>query len=297
MSARTWLVTGASSGIGLALVQQLLARGDRVAATVRSTSCTQALDELREPFGNALRVFELDLTDGERIAACMDEVFARMGRIDVLVSNAGSLLVGAAEELDPAQIRRQLDTNLLGPILLMRAALPHLRRQGGGHIVQVASEAGQTALPGTSLYNASKWGIEGFCESLSLEVAGFGIGVTIVEPGRAPTGLAEKADTARQLIDAYQRSAVGNLRRLIAMGRFRGQGDPQRFAQAIIAAAASDTPPRRLVLGSDSWRNITRALRTRLRDVQAQEETAAAADADQAAQAASALPGPGAGAV
>ncbi|UDM48875.1 SDR family oxidoreductase [Cupriavidus sp. MP-37] len=284
MSARTWFVTGASSGIGLALIQQLLARGDRVAATVRGASCTPELERLRERFGHALCIFGLDLTDGERIAPCVDQVFGSMGRIDVLASNAGAMLVGAAEEVEPAQIRRQLDTNLLGPILLIRAALPHLRRQGGGHIVQLSSEAGQTALPGTSLYSASKWGIEGFCESLALEVAGFGIAVTLVEPGRAPTRLDANADTARQWIDAYQRGAVGNLRRLVAMGRFSGRGDPQRFAQAIIAAAGSAAPPRRLVIGSDAWRNITRALRARLREVEAQQASAAAGDRDQAAQ-------------
>ena len=187
---RTWFITGTSTGIGRILTETLLARGDRVVATLRTAS---ALDELKAAAGERLHVVTLDVGRTDTIRGVVDDAFASMRsttpasmrQIDVVVSNAGYGLFGAAEELTSEQIRQQIDTNLIGSIEVIRAALPHLRAQGGGRILQISSEGGQIAYPGFSVYHATKWGIEGFCESVSQEVARFGIEFTLVEPGPA----------------------------------------------------------------------------------------------------------------
>lgn len=178
---RTWFITGISTGFGRVMTQKLLARGDRVAGTLRTIS---AADELKERFGDQLWLATLDLTDTNAIPSIVDAAWGALNRIDVVVSNAGYGLLGAAEEVTDAQIRHQIDTNLIGSIQLVRAALPHLRAQGGGRILQIASLGGQVTIPGSSVYHATKWGIEGFMETLAQEVAVFGIGCTIIEPGR-----------------------------------------------------------------------------------------------------------------
>jgi NAD(P)-dependent dehydrogenase (short-subunit alcohol dehydrogenase family) len=177
---RNWLITGTSSGFGRALTEQLLARGDRVVATLRKVD---ALNDLKAAHGDRLHVMALDVTDGNAIQRVVDAAFATLGRIDVVISNAGYGLLGAVEEVTDAQIRHQLDTNVLGSIRLARAALPHLRKQGGGRLMQLSSMGGHIAFPALSLYHTSKWAIEGFYESLAQEVASFNIQTTLVEPG------------------------------------------------------------------------------------------------------------------
>src|SRR5476651_166738 len=166
--AKTWFITGTSSGLGRQLTQTLLARGDRVAATLRRV---EVLDALRAQYGDRLWVAALDVSDTQAVRDVMDRAFAHWGQIDVVVSNAGYAVFGAAEEASDEQIRRQIDTNLVGSIQVIRAALPHLRRQGGGRILQVSSEGGQTAYANFSLYHATKWGIEGFVVAVAQEVA------------------------------------------------------------------------------------------------------------------------------
>lgn len=180
---KTWFITGASSGLGLEMTQQLLDKGHRVVATARRVG---ALTKLAQKYGGRLDIVELDLVEPRSIDSAVKGAFQRQDRIDVIVSNAGYGLFGAAEELANEEIDRQIATNLVGSIHLIRSALPHLRRQGGGRIVQVSSEGGQIAYPGFSLYHATKWGIEGFIEAVAQEVAPFGVDFIIAEPG--PTG-------------------------------------------------------------------------------------------------------------
>jgi NAD(P)-dependent dehydrogenase (short-subunit alcohol dehydrogenase family) len=184
MSQRTWFITGVSSGFGRELTDQLLKRGDRVVGTVRDTG---KVADLIDHYPETFRAEVLDVTDTPAIREVIERTFARLGRIDVIVSNAGYGLFGAAEELNDKQIDQMIATNLVGSIQLIRAALPHLRAQGGGRIIQISSYGGQVAFPGNSMYHATKWGIEGFVESVAQEVASFGIGMTIVEPGGART--------------------------------------------------------------------------------------------------------------
>lgn len=176
---QTWLITGTSSGFGRIMTEKLLERGDRVAATLRRQN---ALDDLREKYGEQLWIATLDVTEMDAVRQTVDRAFAELGKIDVIVSNAGYAVFGAAEEATDEQVRNQIDINLLGSIALIRAAIPHLRSQGGGHILQLSSEGGRITYPSFSLYHVTKWGIEGFVEAVAKEVAPFGISFTLVEP-------------------------------------------------------------------------------------------------------------------
>jgi NAD(P)-dependent dehydrogenase (short-subunit alcohol dehydrogenase family) len=271
---KTWFITGASSGLGREMTQQLLTQGHKVVATIRRA---EALMQLKQAFGERLDVVMLDLLKPESIRPAVDSAFQRHGRIDVIVSNAGYGLFGAAEELMNEEIDRQVATNLTGSIHLIRAVLPLLRKQGGGRIVQVSSEGGQIAYPGFSLYHATKWGIEGFIESVAQEVASFGIDFIIAEPG--PTGTNFGANLVRaEPMDAYQQTAAGAVRRAISDGSFEIKGDAARTVAAIISAAESETPPLRLALGSTAYSSISQALSTRLSALEAQREVANSAD-------------------
>ena len=271
---KTWFITGASSGPGLEMTRQLLAKGHKVVATTRRS---EALTSLKQDHRERLDIVQLDLVEPAGIASAIETAFQRHGRIDVIASNAGYGLFGAAEELTTAQIDRQIATNLAGSIHLIRAALPFLRRQGGGRIVQVSSEGGQIAYPGFSLYHATKWGIEGFLEAVAQEVAPFGIDVIIAEPG--PTGTNFGANLVRaEPMDAYDETPAGTVRRAITEGGFEIKGDAARTVAAIIATAESETPPLRLALGSTAYSSISRVLSARLSALEAQREVANSAD-------------------
>jgi len=271
---RTWFITGTSSGFGRLMTEQLLARGERVAATLRTPA---ALDELRERYPQQLWVAGLDVTDDDAIRAVVNRAFAELGRIDVVVSNAAYGLFGAAEEVSDAQLRRQVDTNLVGSIQLVRAALPHLRRQGGGRVIQVSSEGGQMAYPNFSIYHATKWGIEGFVESVAQEVAPFGIEFTLAEPGPTATGFASGLDIAPAL-DDYADTPAGAVRRGIADGSFTLTGDAQKMATIMIDSVDQVPAPRRITLGAGAYASIRSALTERLAALEAQKDLAFAAD-------------------
>lgn len=271
---RTWFITGTSTGFGRIMTEQLLARGDRVAATLRRPA---ALDELHARYPQQLWVAQLDVTDDAAIRAVMARAVAELGRIDVVVSNAAYGLFGAAEELSDAQVRRQLDTNLLGSIGLIRAALPHLRAQGGGRVIQVSSEGGQIAYPNFSVYHATKWGIEGFVESVAQEVAPFGIEFTLAEPGPTPTNFAAGLDAAPALAE-YADTPSGAVRRALADGSFRLSGDPVKMVEIMIDSAGQAPAPRRIALGSTAYESIRTALAGRLAHLEAQKALACGAD-------------------
>ncbi|WP_127501976.1 SDR family oxidoreductase [Actinoplanes solisilvae] len=270
----TWFITGVNSGLGREMTEQLLQRGDRVAGTVRKQG---SVDDLAAKYGDQFWVAHLDVTDLPTVRAEVDRAFAELGRIDVVVNNAGYGLFGAAEELTDEQIVAQLNTNLLGSIAVVRAALPHLRGQGGGRLIQISTYGGQATNPGASLYHASKWGIEGFMEGTAKDVAPFGIGVTIVEPGGARTEFRFDSLQLATPHSAYDSTPAAMVRG--AKDRSRPPlGDPAKMASRIIAGAAEEPAPPRLVLGSDSYRFVTAALRERLAQVEPQESAAAATD-------------------
>jgi NAD(P)-dependent dehydrogenase (short-subunit alcohol dehydrogenase family) len=273
---KTWFITGTSSGFGRAMTEKLLARGDRVAATLRKAD---ALDDLKARHGDRLWIAGLDVTDTDAVRRVVDRAFAELGCIDVVVNNAGYGLFGAGEVLGDDQIRHQIDTNLIGSIQVIRAALPHLRAQGGGRILQVSSEGGQIAYPNFSLYHATKWGIEGFIEAVAQEVAPFHIEFTIAEPGPSRTDFGRGLVTAPTM-DVYDDTPAGDVRRAIASGAFAVKGDPDKMAQAMMDCVEISPAPWRLVMGSGSYTGIRSALAGRIAALDAQKDIALSTDAD-----------------
>ena len=268
----TWFVTGASRGFGRELTEQLLARGHRVAATLRRP---EQLDDLAARYQDQLWVRALDVTDTAQLRHVMAAAFADLGRVDVVVSNAGLGVFGAAEDLTDEQVETMIATNLTASIQLARAAVPHLRDQGGGRLLQLSSMGGHIAFPAFSMYHATKWGIEGFYESLAVEVEPFGIRTTLVEPGMIRSTFYEAA--TRVPVSAPYRGTPAD-RSPIPVEQM--PGDQAKVVAAMIEAGLSPEPPRRLLLGSDAYRLVRDALAARLAEVEAQEERAAATDVD-----------------
>ena len=274
--SQTWFITGTSSGFGRHLTELLLGRGERVAATLRRT---EALDDLKARYGEQLWIAPLDVTDTEAIRTTLDCAFSELGRIDVIVNNAGYALFGAAEEVMDEQLHQQLETNLVGSIQVIRAALPYLRAQGGGRILQVSSEGGQIAYPNFSLYHASKWGIEGFVEAVAQEVAPFHIEFTLVEPGPTGTNFGSSLVNPPPLA-VYDDTPAGEVRRALASGSFPVKGDARKMAQIMIDSAAQQPAPKRLTLGSTAYASVREALTGRLAALEAQKDLALASDID-----------------
>lgn len=275
MAQRTWLITGVSSGFGRVMTEQLLARGDRVVGTVLKPD---AVADLRAQYPDTYFAPILDVTDGAAVRSVVDTSFAEFGRIDVIVSNAGYGLFGAAEELSDAQVEHIIATNLVGSIRLIRAALPHLRAQGGGRVIQLSSYGGQVAAAGNSLYHATKWGIEGFCESMAQEVAPFGIGVTIVEPGGARTEFRYASARVATPLPAYEGNPAHAFLKMLDPKNGLAPGDPARMAARIIESVDTHPAPLRMVLGSLALQSTITAVRKRLEAFEAQTELAASTD-------------------
>lgn len=275
MTQRTWLITGVSSGFGRVMTEQLLARGDRVVGTVLKP---EAVADLGAQYPDTFIGPVLDVTDGAAVRSVVDASFAQLGRIDVIVSNAGYGLFGAAEELSDAQVEHIIATNLMGSIRLIRAALPHLRAQGGGRVIQLSSYGGQVAAAGNSLYHATKWGIEGFCESMAQEVAPFGIGVTIVEPGGARTEFRYGSAQVATPLAAYEGNPAHAFLKMLDPKNGLAPGDPARMAARIIESVDTKPAPLRMVLGSQALQSTITAVRKRLEGFEAQVELAASTD-------------------
>jgi NAD(P)-dependent dehydrogenase (short-subunit alcohol dehydrogenase family) len=275
MPQRTWFITGVSSGFGRRLTDQLLARGDRVVGTIREAG--KAAD-LIERYPDTFHAEVLDVTDTAEIRAVVERSFAQLTCIDVIVSNAGYGLFGAAEELSDKQIDHIVATNLVGSIQLIRAVLPHLRAQGGGRIIQISSYGGQVAFAGNSMYHATKWGIEGFVESVAQEVASFGIGMTIVEPGGARTEFRYGSAQVAKLMPIYDDTPAHSFLRMLDPKSGPAPGDPARMAARIIESVDVTPAPLRIVLGSQALQSTLATLHKRIAGFEAQTELAASTD-------------------
>jgi NAD(P)-dependent dehydrogenase (short-subunit alcohol dehydrogenase family) len=275
MPQRTWFITGVSSGFGRHLTDQLLNRGDRVIGTVRDT---RKVTDLIKRYPQALHAEVLDMTDTAAIRDLVERSFAQHGRIDVIISNAGYGLFGAAEELTDEQVEHIVATNLVGPIHLIRAALPHLRAQGGGRVIQISSYGGQVAFPGNSMYHATKWGIEGFAESVAQEVAPFGIGMTIVEPGGARTEFRYGSAQVAKLMHIYDQTPAHSFLRMLDPKSASAPGDPARMAARIIESVDVEPVPLRMVLGSQALESTITTLRKRIASFEAQTQLATSTD-------------------
>ena len=275
MSERVWLITGVSSGFGRNITEQLLQRGDRVVGTVRKPESVAAL---AEQYPEKFRMELLDVRDTEKMRAAVSRTVTDFGRIDVVVSNAGYGLFGAAEELSNEQVDAIIATNLTGSIQLIRAVLPHMRAAGRGRIIQLSTYGGQVAFPGNSMYHATKWGIEGFLESVAQEVAPFGIGMTLVEPGGARTEFRYGSAQVADFLPAYENNPAHAFLAMLDPANGLAPGDPVRMAARIIESVDVEPAPMRMVLGSAALESTLKVLRKRISDFEAQAELAASTD-------------------
>ncbi|KMS71552.1 short-chain dehydrogenase [Streptomyces viridochromogenes] len=241
--SKIWFVTGSSRGFGRQFVQAALERGDKVAATARNTD---SLADLVAAHGEAVLPLKLDVTDKAAAFEAVRQAHEHFGRLDVIVNNAGHGLFGAVEELTEQQVRGQMETNFYGALWVTQAALPLLRAQGSGHIVQISTVGGVVSFPNLGGYNASKWALEGMTEALAQEVAGFGIKVTLVEPGGFETDWAGSSATFAAQLPAYDdlRAAVA-----AAWGDVKS-GDPAATGPALLEIVDADNPPLRVFFGT-----------------------------------------------
>lgn len=246
MSSSIWLITGSSRGLGRALTEAALAAGHRVVATARRP---EDLSVLVEHYGERLRTVALDVTDPQSAKAAVQHAIDAFGRLDIVVNNAGYANIGSIEDVDNTDFREQFETNFFGVFNVTRAALPIMREQGSGHIIQISSIGGRSGTPGLGAYQSAKWAVEGFSEVLKKEVEPLGIKVSIVEPGGFRTDWAGSSMTVDTLRDAYQKT-IGPL--IEYRNAHQPIGDPAKAAQAILRIAGTETPPLRLLLGSDA---------------------------------------------
>jgi NAD(P)-dependent dehydrogenase (short-subunit alcohol dehydrogenase family) len=280
---RTWFITGAGRGMGVDIAKTALAAGDRVVATGRNP------DNVAKAVGPAddLLVVKLDVTSPADAEAAVQAAVDRFGRIDILVNNAGSFEAGYFEELTPEQMERQLTTTLIGPMNVTRAVLPVMRTQRSGHVVTISSSAGFTGVEFGSAYAASKWGVEGWMESLAPEVEPFGVHTTIVNPGFFRTELLTKESTnyAAPSIDDYaERSAA--MREFWQSQNGQQQGDPAKLAQALLTIAAEEQPPLRFIAGADAIETAEQQIATLRQQIDAFRDLSTSLALDEAVTAA-----------
>ena len=258
--SKVFLLTGSSRGLGRQIAEAVLAAGHRLVATARRP---ETLSDLAERYGSQILPVTLDVTDPVGARAAVAAGVEAFGRLDVLVNNAGYANLASVEDITLDDFREQIDANLLGVVYLTKAALPVLRQQGGGHIIQVSSIGGRLATPGLSAYQAAKWAVGGFSEVLAKEVGPLGIKVTVLEPGGMATDWAGSSMRVPPVSEPYQ-ATVGPMARL-----HQGDdgppalGDPAKVAQVVLAVADSDEPPLRLILGSEAYAYAAAAAQAR----------------------------------
>ena len=243
-SAKTWFITGTSRGFGREWTIAALERGDRVAATARDLS---SLHDLAQKYGDQLLPIRLDVTDRAADFAAVAQAHEHLGRLDVVVNNAGYGHFGMVEELSEDDVRAQIETNLFGALWITQAALPYLRAQRSGHIIQVSSIGGITAFQNVGIYHASKWALEGFSQSLAQEVAPFGIHVTLIEPGGFSTDWAGSSSKRSEPLPDYKE--VHEEADRLRSRRVSEPGDPKASAAAVLKIVDAEKPPLRIFFG------------------------------------------------
>jgi NAD(P)-dependent dehydrogenase (short-subunit alcohol dehydrogenase family) len=244
--SKVWFITGCSKGFGRIWAEAALERGDKVAATARDES---TLAPLSEKYGDDVLTLALDVQDHDADFAAVKAAHEKFGRLDIVANNAGYGLFGAVEELSEAEARDQIETNLFGALWVTQAALPILREQGSGHIIQVSSIGGVTAFPGIGLYHASKWALEGFSQSLAQEVADLGINVTLIEPQGYSTDWSGPSSIRADQMDAYSAMREARKKQLGA----RKVGDPDASGPAILKLVDAEKPPLRCFFGATAF--------------------------------------------
>ncbi len=261
VTEKVWFITGTSRGFGREWAIAALERGDKVAATARNTD---TLDDLLARYGDALLPIRLDVTDREADFAAVKRAHDHFGRLDIVVNNAGYGQFGFIEELSEQDARDQIETNVFGALWITQAALPYLREQRSGHIIQVSSIGGITAFPLVGMYHASKWALEGFSQALALEVAPFGVHITLIEPGGFDTDWAGPSARHAKPLPAYDevRAAVEAER----TKRWASPGSPEASAAALLKVVDAENPPLRVFFGSSPLETARADYESRLRN-------------------------------
>ena len=272
---RVWFVTGASSGFGEAVSESVLQHGGRLAAMARHVDALRSLADLG---GDRVLTLPLDVTDAAAAKKAIDRTVEHFGSIDVVFNNAGYGHVGAIEELTDKEFRQQVEVDFFGVVNVTRAALPHMRRQRSGHLVQMSSLNGVEGLPGGGFYTASKFAVEGFSESLASEVAHLGIRVTIVEPAPFRTRFLDDSSAKWSPPMKDYAESVGKVRQSLKAMDGKQPGDPRRAAKAILQAVEAKNPPLRLALGQMAVDHIRAALAAESKELDAWAHLSASAD-------------------
>jgi NAD(P)-dependent dehydrogenase (short-subunit alcohol dehydrogenase family) len=264
--SKIWLITGSARGLGRAITEAALAAGDHVVATARDPS---RLADLQERHGDHLRPFALDVTDAAAAQAAVDFAVETFGRLDILVNNAGFGHVAPFEQTPAADFRAQIDANFYGVVNLTRAALPVMRRQRSGHIINISSVGGRVSTPGLSAYQAAKWAVGGFTEVVAKEAAPFGVKLISVEPGGMRTDWGFTARGNAPALPADYAPSVGAMLDLLKHYAGNEIGDPAKVAQVVLDLAGRDTLPAHLLLGSDALHTFGQAEAVRQQDAAA----------------------------
>jgi len=272
--AQVWLVTGSSRGLGRAIVEAGLAAGNKVMATARSI---ESLGDLSDHYGSQVKLFALDVTDESAADRAVQTAIDTFGSLDVVINNAGYGNLSSIEETPLSDFRAQIETNLFGTIIVTKAALPYFREKKKGQFIQLSSMGGRIGPPGRGPYSAAKWGVEGFSEVLSREVAPLGVKVTIVEPGGFRTDFAGSSTKLSEGHPEYD-STVGATARFQRDYNGKQPGDPKKAAQVIAQLTKEDKPPLRLLLGSDAYSGAEKNDLARLEEARKWKELSLSTD-------------------
>jgi NAD(P)-dependent dehydrogenase (short-subunit alcohol dehydrogenase family) len=272
---RTWFITGASTGFGRLLAEEVLKAGGRVIATARNLD---KVADLEAKYPQAAKAIALDVTDAGQVDSAVTQAFAQFGRVDVLVNNAGYGVAGAIEEVSEAEFMPMFETNVFGLLRVTRAFLPHLRKQRSGHILNLSSIGGVVASPGIGFYNATKFAVEGISEALAAELAPLGISVTIIEPGPFRTDFLGRSGVVAKTRIADYDATAGNMRKYFAENDGKQKGDPRRAVHAMMQVVESPNPPLRLLLGASALQRLRGKLGNWEKEIAVWEQVTTGAD-------------------
>jgi NAD(P)-dependent dehydrogenase (short-subunit alcohol dehydrogenase family) len=272
---RTWFITGASTGFGRVLAEEVLKAGGKVVATARNRD---KVADLEAKYPQKAKALALDVTNAGQVDSAVTQAFAQFGQVDVLVNNAGYGVAGAIEEVSEAESMPMFETNVFGLLLVTRAFLPHLRKQRGGHILNLSSIGGVVASSGMGYYNATKFAVEGLSEALAGEVAPLGIRVTIIEPGPFRTDFLGRSGVVAKTRIADYDATAGNMRKYFAENDGKQKGDPVRAVHAMMQVVESPNPPLRLLLGASALQRLRSKLTNWEKEIAAWEQVALGAD-------------------
>jgi NAD(P)-dependent dehydrogenase (short-subunit alcohol dehydrogenase family) len=280
--SQVFFLTGSSRGLGRQVAEAVLAAGHSLVATARNPA---SLADLTDRYGRQVLPVALDVTDPVAAQAAVAAGIEAFGRIDVVVNNAGYANVAAVEDISLGDFREQVEANLFGVVNVTKAALPVLRAQGGGHIIQVSSIGGRLATPGLSAYQAAKWAVGGFSEVLAREVGPLGIKVTVLEPGGMRTDWAGSSMRVPPVSEPYGPTVGAMAAMHREIGSDDALGDPAKVAQVVLAVAGMAEPPLRLILGSEAYAYATAAARARAESDAAWHDLTVSTDRDDATEA------------